>query len=280
MQDRGLRKLIDACRAGSDDLHQPELKDLARAAADDDQIRDDLARLQRLDSVISQALQSVAIPDQLEDRIIANLTDHATEMERRNGEQDRSVLLLEIDEATKSGPDDPVSAQTNRMIFGWTTRSVVLCAAAASVTLLLFVWQWFDRTTSINVDSVVMATAKWRDSFVGEGSKPETAPRTHPVSSNVIGRTDSWAKAGEKLNQLDRQAVVYRIDGPASRHSLLFVIRPQSAMQLPILPPKKPHNNTGGWSVSAWQEGPLMYVLMVPGTVEQYRNSLRQRTTA
>ena len=75
----------------------------------------------------------MAIPDQLEDRIVANLTDHAAEMEHQNGEQDRSVLLLEIDEATKSGPDVPVAAQTNRMIVGWTARSVVLCAAAAAL---------------------------------------------------------------------------------------------------------------------------------------------------
>ena len=70
MDERKFRELMDACRAGSDDLNLPELEEVAQAVEQDARVRAALARSQRVDSEIRTAMQRVAVPDGLATRIL------------------------------------------------------------------------------------------------------------------------------------------------------------------------------------------------------------------
>src|SRR5688572_11232473 len=73
MVDRELLERIDACRPGSDDLHDPRLAPLADELAESPIKRDLYQRVQALDAVIGEAIDDVPLPAGLSERLLASL---------------------------------------------------------------------------------------------------------------------------------------------------------------------------------------------------------------
>src|SRR5688500_12011159 len=66
-----IREQIDACRADSEDLHMPDLGDLAAAVGSDAQIARRLARSQQFDRAVRAAVHDVPVPSDLLQKLLA-----------------------------------------------------------------------------------------------------------------------------------------------------------------------------------------------------------------
>ena len=82
MVDRQLLERIDACRPGSEDLHDPALSPLADELAESRAKRDLYDRVQAFDGAIGEALEDVSVPEGLSERLLARL---AVEADRVGG---------------------------------------------------------------------------------------------------------------------------------------------------------------------------------------------------
>ena len=75
---------------------------------------------------------------------------------------------------------------------------------------------------------------------------------------------------------LGRKAVAYDIPRPdGGIRATLYVVK-LSVADLGTCPPLHPARNTGGYCTAAWQEGRLLYVLVVHDRPEVYRRLLNQ----
>jgi hypothetical protein len=72
-QHERILEALDACRAGHDDLHDADLAALAARLAEDADLRDRLARVQRLDVRLAEAIDDVPVPEGLAERLLVAL---------------------------------------------------------------------------------------------------------------------------------------------------------------------------------------------------------------
>lgn len=98
----------------------------------------------------------------------------------------------------------------------------------------------------------------------------KAAPEAYPVSQMV------QCPGGTKWRPLDdflgRSGVIYDLPGPAGVRTALYVIEQEADgwATSPALPPF----TTAGYCASAWQEGGLLYVLVVQGDRTAYEDYL------
>jgi hypothetical protein len=68
---------------------------------------------------------------------------------------------------------------------------------------------------------------------------------------------------------LDRGGLAYDLPGPRGTQATLYVVR-RTVAGVPTAPPVRPSLATGNCSTSTWQEGRLLYVLVVRGDASAY----------
>ena len=75
-----LNEAIDACRPGSDDASQPEMRALAEAIDHDEQTRRHYNQCQQLDASIGRVMREpIEPPAGLADRLLAAIQENATQ---------------------------------------------------------------------------------------------------------------------------------------------------------------------------------------------------------
>src|SRR4029453_1010408 len=138
-----LREQIDACRTGGDDLHSPDLGELAQAIGEggapaDPAIVNEFDRSQRFDRAVVSALQDIAVPAGMLERLLAKTTAAADRLRAE-------ILAPAIDAAVNSPagaptttvPAAPATATPAMLSRRWMLASVV--AVAAGIAGLAFV---------------------------------------------------------------------------------------------------------------------------------------------
>ena len=73
MENRKLHEMIDACRPGSEDVELPEMAPLADQIVADADLRSRYQRTQQLDARLVRAIDEIAVPAGLHERILAGL---------------------------------------------------------------------------------------------------------------------------------------------------------------------------------------------------------------
>jgi hypothetical protein len=194
-----LREQIDACRAGSDDLHLPELAGLAQAVghdgaaentADETAIAREFDRSQRFDRSVVSALHDVSVPAGLLERLLAQTA--AAKLEGTatlEGSVDRAV---ESADTTPAGEASVVKAPTSRTSRRWLIGAGVLAASALAVGAVLFAVRSGPRDIS-QAELVNQLIPAWNAKLLG-GARWATVPPpagfTNPLAPPSASR--SW----------------------------------------------------------------------------------------
>jgi len=241
---------IDACRAGSEDLSAPEMRELADALASDASTRDLCERLHDFDAAVGGAMHDTAVPEDLAQRISA-------------GELDISLV---------QPAEKPARVSRRR----WLTSAVSTVAAASIAAVVVWAW-WPEPQQMLTLEDVHRESIKFhlvyladRDFTVGVGQPPTEFPPSPDISSS--GQV-TWRKISGLLDC--PEGVAYNIPGRGGCVATLYVVK-RDIPALPTLVPTRAGSDTANVRVSAWQSGDLVYVLIVPGSEQDYRDFVQQ----
>jgi len=229
-------------------------------------------RLQRLDAALADAFRDVPVPPGLEARILARLA----EAEVQQG------AIATLGEATAEAEDLPVSGRKAL----WRPRRWWLLAAgslAAAATVLIGVLSSLpQRYDFIRADFLALAAEHFADDsreggrvFVSESQTPEGHPFSQVLRAWFPDLSSQFSDVRWRpvTELLGRQGAAYDLVGPGGVCATLYVVA-CSVEGLPSEPPLRPMLSSGASSVSAWQEGHLVYILAVAGGGSAYERLL------
>ena len=236
---------LEACRPGSDDSASPELG-LNELLQTDARLRELRERLELADSRVQAAMADVAVPEGLEQRVLARLA----------AAEERLPVIT-----------------ARRIGRGWWVAAAGLTAVAAS----LFLAVWVNMPGPVPMDEAGVLAAVCQQ-FVKE-TEPDLAkgrllaesdpPAQFPISRAVARVPNIRWRVIRGL--LGRQSVAYDYPGIGNRRATLYVSALSSSEVAQSRPPSHPMHSTGGLYASVWREGDLLYVLVVRGELRTYQ---------
>jgi hypothetical protein len=276
MEDRQFLTRIDACRPGSDDLHAPEMAQAAARVAADPVAQGLYQRVQAADAAVALAMTSVQPPDGSRQRLLARLA-HAQEtaaQEARTQDasaQDAATGALEcVNEAIAANDEHRPPEDAARPVAPPGTRPLrvrrfgIFAAALATAAAIAVVgWNQFS-TTTISSAALPQRAAEF---FARDARVAEPAGEGWPISRQLPRRAGATRRGVSDF--LDRDGVAYDLRYRRIK-ATLYVVR-ATVDGLPTSPPMRPDATTGGYAVGSWQEGDLLYVLVVSGSEREYR---------
>ncbi len=197
-------------------------------------------RIQGTDDVIAAVMQDVPIPDGL------------------------AARLLERLETSRPRP--------RRVSRRWAVVGGSLLTVAAG--LLIAAWIGISSATPYD-ESIVLAEAielfnseQAAKGFLLSENQP---PASYPFSRDVLRIPGiSWRKINDFLG---REGIAYDLRGQGGSLATLYVVNRKLSC-LSGVPARNARRNTGGVLTSAWQDGDLLYVLVVRGGPRSYRSFL------
>ncbi len=266
IRDPRLWEAMEACRPGRDDLADPEMAELARLVAASPELASLHERLQRFDAALADAFHDVPVPEGLESRILARL--EAESAARRAPSPELVVAGHDEDLCGRSDSRGPRTARRR-----WLIAVGGLTAAAAAVLILAF--GLLQQTGTITkADLLAGAIECFVNEMPEEGQPrdPAISPSRYPLSPTLIGlvsgrvSTIRWRPLDGFLS---RSADAFDLIGPEGRVATVYVAS-CSVNGLPAEVPLRPMLSTGETSASAWQEGELVYVVVVGGGERAY----------
>lgn len=260
MDRERLREMIDACRPESADLALPELAEARAELERDAVLRRQARRAEQFDRTVAAAMQDVAVPSGLQDRLMAALAAGAP--------RDVATPVVTVaDNGRKSRWRIPV------------TTGIALLATAAVLLLSLTV-QWFNAGDDWMPRAIAEAAVQRfpnefdpREQRLWTNAKAPSA--SHPLSRHLSqGRNPPQCVV---RNVAGCSGVAYLLHGRTGVLGTLLVLTPRATLSsFPPNPPKSPQVDTAGCAAAAWRENNRLYVLVVAGNATDYISFLRQ----
>jgi hypothetical protein len=237
-----LREQIDSCRAGSDDLHLPELAELARAVQVDQAVAAELDRAGQFDRAVVSALHDVPVPGGLLERLL----------EKSAG----AAASPSIGAAVVVPAKDQVSRR------GWLVRLGSVGLAAAAVVTLAVVLSRSGPPESVTREQLARDIEVWAAAMAlpGQWQQSRSAPAAFPISADVRGKPHQWRRYWTPGGD---PAVVYDLSPPGGSRVLLFVVASRAKYAVSTTPFSVLGGTTGAIQAGAWQHGGFLYVLVV-----------------
>lgn len=248
-----LWEAIEACRPGSDDLADPGMADLAAELDRNPRLNALFQRLQKLDVAVAGAIQDVPLTPGLADRVLS------------------AVAAQEALQAPSPDRRQPAARRRPNRARPWFVGLAGAMAAMLLVGLGLLQRSRFDE----NAGSVLEAAV---DFFAHDAQAPGLLLSTTPppwgfAPSRHVRLTPRtcWRRVSDLLGV---GGVAYEIGvGPGAPRATLYVVR-RSVAGLPDQPPASPQYGTAHCWTAAWQEGQVLYVLVVAGERRDYERLL------
>ena len=258
--DERLLEAMEACRPGSDDLADPAMAELDAELSANRRLAARFQRLQKLDLSLAGAIQDVPVPPGLRDRLLAALVVEAA-VQPRPTEEPRSAAGVPDVFRGRSAPD---------RIRPWLFTLSGALAAIFLVSVGLFQRAQVHYTTSGVLEAAVDFFSH-ESQGAGELVSAVSPPWGFPASRYVQlpGQT-RWRRINDLL---ESGGVAYEVSCPGGVRATLYVVR-RTVAGLPDQPPASPVYGTAHCWTSAWQEGQLLYVLVVSGQSSDYRRFL------
>lgn len=243
----------------------------------------------RFDASLAAAFQDVPVPAGLEDRLLAQLASE-TAGEGPGAMEEGRALTEPTDRVQEvSGPDaaalcDPTVApaiESRRRCDGGTSgrwlRRTAAMAGLAVVVLACVVLFLLSRSGTgpgtINLADAVDQFTRDEDAKVwGTGQALDRAPNNIPVSPLIVYSQSGSTWRFARFQGFD--GVAYDLRGWQGTRATLYVVQGQ-AKNVPSFPPAVPGLATANCAVAAWQEGDLLYVLVVRGSSQEYQQFLQ-----
>lgn len=265
MVDRQLLERIDACRPGSDDLHDPALAPLADELAESRAKRDLYDRVQALDGAIGEALEDVPVPVGLSERLLARLAAEQVVSAVESAKPPAEIL-----EAAPSPATDGASRRT------WLYWSLGL-TAAASIAGIVATMGWLRPI--LTADNIRAQVLQYNEEPLASAPVERGYPEGYPLSRHVYRLPHTtWRPVYGFLHRSDLNGVAYDLMLRGTSATLYVV--PTRVSHFPAAPPARIGTATGNLAVAAWQENGLLYVLVVQGDERAYQSFIRRPTTA
>lgn len=262
MDEQNIRELIDACRAGSDDLQLAELEVLARSVEQDAGVRAALARSQRVDTEIRTAMQRVAVPEGLAKRILDRM----------------AVERAPLTEAAVDSPlvSLPAHRGGERAATRRSRRSSWLFATAAmasALVLAFFLMRAYGPPDSdvITPQSISEDARQWVAAIAPNRWRTDQLPAAQfPPSPHLPLRVHRWQPLATQASS-DR-LVCYDLAPSGAGRVLLFVLVTDRRTENLPARPAVPIRDTQGLCVGAWEDKPrgTVYALAVEGDRKRY----------
>lgn len=263
MDRTDLRESLDACRPGSADLALPDLAEARAELERNAALRRSARRAEQFDRSVCGAMQDLAVPAGLKERLLAALA--ASESSP-------------IDMSANARSVPPRGAAETQRRAAMLVGSAVLALAACLLAMLGVRWY------SVGDD--------WAPRAIAETAVQKFAVEFDPR------RSDGWTRSASRSNSFptsrqlvhDRQpaqrrvsqvagcsGAAYRLRSPQGALGTLLVLVPRATLTgFPTKPPRSPQSDTAGCAASSWRENDRLYVLVVAGGAKEYRGFLRR----
>ena len=267
--DPAILEAIEACRPYSDDLADPAMAAAAAALAGNAELASLFQRIERLDVRIADAFEDVAVPGGLADRICRRLGDARVEDER---EHDAAVET--------TAPGEPIAAVGEpgpRVSRRWLlvgSGGIVAAAAMFTAAMLQLRQPDYDKPAMLEL-AMQSFDGDWSEVGKGESIVDAAPPRDYALSPHVL--QGGWVRWRPVSDFLGRRGVAYDLTRPGGPRATLYVVK-YPLIGLPSRPSRTPALTTHDRSTSAWQGGPLLFVLVVEGGSHTYRSFLNLPT--
>jgi hypothetical protein len=263
MNDRELIAGLDACRAGSDDLRQPELGPVARRVADDPRAEEIRVRLVRIDAEVMRAMHEAAPPPGLEERLIARLQEAARESAIGD------LAGPDVSDAPPATLRRGLDPQLSRR--RWLAWSGGLAIAAGAVIAAFFLTRENDLTSDD-----LLAADQWHEAiadFEGWQTLSHAELAEHPLPTELRHLPSRYRDSSDTIG---REAVAYDLSLPGRPRATLFVIQQATPIAAPGTAPSHPQSNTQGYCIAYWQRGETIYVVAIESDrLEDYRTLIK-----
>lgn len=261
MNESAFQEAIDACRPGSLDHTLPELAELSSRLASDPVAQRRYEAVQAFDRALGAAFEDVPIPAGLADRLLAaTMSAETGAAESADVPSSGAAVSLPVRRA-----------RTWADSFEWTAPLALVLVMAA----VMGVWNYASRPEVLTTEQLVERSFEWQE-VLSQGEWNErirTAPRDEfPLGSKVSLAPWKW----QQLKMSGTELVAY-YEGPPG--TILFVSRSKAKISGLTATPSL-LEDTGGWSVGAWQSGDLTYVLLVEGDKRRYESYLKTPAAA
>jgi hypothetical protein len=243
---------IEACRPGSEDLSDAELRT----------VRD---KLKQTDVVLAEAFHDVPVPEGLADRIVDRLASSRHTLASPEGPDTTDGDTAEL--------PSPIAKRGKLPRRRWVFSAVGLAVAGSLLaSFVILGGPREELTEGTVVDAAVMlfdeeSNPPPNGSLTSEKSPPGSF-RISPLVAHLTGIRWRWT---DKF--LDRQAVAYDLTTTDGARATLYVVK-RRVSGLPDSPPYNPAYDSRSRCAAAWQSGRVLYVLVVDGGKEAYRNVL------
>jgi len=267
IRDERIMEALEVCRPEGDDLSDPAMADLAEQLDATPELKRFYDHLRRIDAELSVAFQDVPVPEGLAQRIIDRLA-------AARAEQAAARVLHEASEAPATPPAAQLAAQPTH----GSRRRLLAAAGLLSTTAALLVAALIYLHTRTTYDEpTVLRDAV--DFFSREAAQAghllsdRDPPEDHPISRDV--RRLPGTRWREISGFLGCQGVAYDLPGPGDTvKATLYVVKLSVKDLRNAAPPPLPQRDTGGYCSAAWQNGKLLYVLVVRGGERDYDDCL------
>jgi len=280
--DQRIIEALEVCRPGSDDVADPALRILAEAIEADPELAQLYARLQEVDGRVAAAFADVPVPEGLEGRLLERLgvaSDQGVSPGENTGQgraQAPGVLTTPDSATSEAQPETtlrptPVAPRRARQPRRWLLAGGGVAVAAALVVgaVMVFSHSGPDYTRQAVLDEAI----RFFSHETPEAARPDEPPSDYPLSSAMARPRQIEIEWRWVSGLLESRGVAYDFRDPRGARATLYVLDRQVA-GLPAAPTLRPYT-TGGCSVEAWQEGGLLYVLVVDsGDRRAYRQFL------
>jgi hypothetical protein len=280
MDDRELAERLDACRSAAE-LHDVELAGLAERLDTDPHARASWDAVRRADRAIERAFPDVDVPAGLQARLLAGLTVAAAiaptadvggrqKEETTAGGLARRCSPCAVPQSAATEVPSPAPAEQttkSHRRFRWLAAASVAAAVVAVAVPLAIVL----RGPRITAENVAARVAEYNLTATLEAT---AADDSLPPSASVRRETIGEDRAAPGF--LGTQAVAYPLRRGQARAT--HYVAPLVVAGLPKKPPGASSVSGSSPTVVAWQEGDLLYALVVDGGPRDYPLFIRPRS--
>jgi len=264
---------LESCPLGVCDVADPAMAHLSAEMAANPELEKVFDRIEHLDGKIAAAFQDVSVPPGLIQRVLHRLSHAPMGIPASN--QSNSQSNAKPDRLTNM--DDPYKAMSSppRDKRKVSRRRLLVAGGLLSAAGLLFIALWlnFHNVESYTEQTVIDEAIRFFEADTAHGRTllaEKYPPKAYPFSRAVFfSKGICWREIRDFLG---RTGIAYDLPERNGRRATLYVIK-QSIEGLGNEPQYRPFT-TGGFSASTWQEGGLLFVLVVQGEPNTYQNYL------
>ena len=143
---------------------------------------------------------------------------------------------------------------------------LVIVSAVAAFVL------WSPPIT-LSSETIAQRSLQWADGLVDQSWRPvdDKVLARAPLPEDIVGNPVRWS---EMSTEWDQDAVIYDLAGPESSMAMLFVIDVTDEQVLANHFPEQPDYSTGSLCVASSYSNGKLYVLLVEGDEQRYREFL------